>query len=252
VSKIRNILGDFVTAIRTLTILPVPGAEAECAADAMYFFPLVGAIVGGAVQGVVWIIAGVLDWQAGAAFAGVVLLVWLTRALHLDGLGDTVDAFFGGATRERRLEIMKDPHIGAFGAAAIILALLCRFTALERLSFSGHWTWIVLPVVLSRTIMVLTAVSLPYARAEGGKAQPFVAGARLVHFWFAFACALLICLLYCGSIGLSAAAVALALGVFWIWWMKRAFGGVTGDLLGFAGETTECVLYFILALFSVY
>lgn len=238
------------TAIRTLTILPIPGREADRPADAMYFFPLVGFIIGGAVQLVAWFFGGVFGWIGGAAFAGVAVMVWLTRALHLDGLGDTVDAFFGATTRERRLEIMKDPHIGAFGAAAIILALLCRFVALERLCFSGHWSWIVLPVVLSRTVMVLAAVNLPYARAEGGKARPFVTGAKSVHFWFAFAFALLICLLYCGNAGIFAAAVALTMGLLLIWWMKRAFGGVTGDLLGFTGETTECVLYFILALLA--
>ncbi len=250
--KLENILGSFVAAMRTLTILPVPGRETGRMADAMCFFPLVGFLIGGAVQCVVWVFAGVFAWPTGAAFAGVAVLVWLTRALHLDGLGDAVDAFFGGATRERRLEIMKDPHVGAFGAAAIILALLCKFAALERLGFSGHWTWLALPVVLSRTVMALAAVSLPYARAEGGKARPFVAEAKSFHFWFALAFALSICALYCGNIGLLAAAIALTMGLFSIRWMKHAFGGVTGDLIGFTGETTECVLYFILALFSVY
>jgi len=246
------ILKSLITAIRSLTILPVPGRETERIADAMYFFPLVGFIIGGIIQFVVWVFAGLFGWPAGAAFAGVAVLVWLTRALHLDGLGDAVDAFFGGATRERRLEIMKDPHIGAFGAAAIGLALLCKFAALERLGFSGHWNWIILPVVLSRTVMVLAAVSLPYARLEGGKARPFVAEAKSVHFWLALVLALLICTLYCGKIGLVAAAIALTIGLISIRWMKHAFGGVTGDLIGFTGETTECVLYFILALFSVY
>lgn len=240
-----------ITAMRTMTILPVPGREAGRIADAMYFFPLVGFIIGGIVLCVVWVFAGWFSWTLGAAFAGVAVMVWLTRALHLDGLGDAVDAFFGGATRERRLEIMKDPHIGAFGAAAIVLALLCKFVALERLGFYGHWGWIILPVVLSRTIMVLAAVSLPYARIEGGKARPFVADAKSVHFWFALAIALLICVFYCGNIGLFAAAIALTMGLVSIRWMKHAFGGITGDLIGFTGEITECVLYFFLALISI-
>lgn len=242
------ILRGFITALRTLTILPVPGREAERPADSLYFFPLVGEIIGAAVLLVVWLIAGKFGWTWGAAWAGVFVLVYLTRALHLDGLSDTVDAFFAADTREKRLEIMKDPHIGAFGAAAIVLALLCKAVALERLCSTGHWSWIILPVVLSRTVMVLAAVCLPYARAEGGKAGPFVQESKKAHFFVAGVLALLLCWLQAGITGLISAALALVIGLSLIWWMKRSFGGVTGDLLGFAGEKTECVLYFLMAL----
>jgi len=243
-------LHGFITAIRTLTILPVPGSDAERPADSFYFFPLVGEIIGGAVLLVAWLIAAKIGWAMGAAWAGIFVLVCLTRALHLDGLSDTVDAFFAAQTRERRLEIMKDPHVGAFGAAAIVLALLCKAVALERLCATGHWSWIILPIILARTVMVLVAVSLPYARVEGGKAQAFFAGAKPAHFWVAGAAAILFCYLHAGSIGLFAAAAALTLGLFMIRWMKLSFGGATGDLLGFAGEKTECALYFFLALMA--
>ena len=243
-------LHGFITAIRTLTILPVPGSDAERPADSFYFFPLVGEMIGGVVLLVVWFVAARLGWAMGAAWAGVFVLVCLTRALHLDGLSDTVDAFFAAHTRERRLEIMKDPHVGAFGASAIVLALLCKAVVLERLCSTGHWSWIILPVVLSRTVMVLVAVSLPYARAEGGKARAFFAGTKPATFWVAGALAVILCFLHAGSMGLFAAAVALTMGLLMVRWMKINFGGATGDLLGFAGEKTECALYFFLALIS--
>ena len=246
------ILESLITAIRTMTILPVPGREAERPADAFYFFPLIGELIGGAVLLTAWIAAGKFGWTIGAAFAGVLVIVFLTRALHLDGLSDTVDAFFAASARERRLEIMKDPHIGAFGAAAIVLALLCKTVSLERLCSTGHWGWIILPIVLSRTVMVFVAVILPYARVEGGKAKIFFTGAKPAHLWVAGAVALLFCCLHAGSIGLVVAAAALAMGLMMIRWMKHNFAGATGDLLGFAGETTECALYFLLALVSVY
>lgn len=244
------ILHGFITAMRTLTILPVPGREAERAADSLYSFPLVGAIIGGIVQLVVWSLAAKLNWMGGAAFAGVLVLVWLTRALHLDGLSDTVDACLASPERERRLAIMKDPHIGAFGAAAIVLALLCKIVTLERLITTQHLIWIAVPVVLSRTVMVLVAVCLPYARTEGGKALVFFKGSRPAYFGFAAALALILCLLLAGITGLLATALAFIIGLFAVWWMKRTFGGATGDLLGFAGEMTECVLYFFLASIS--
>lgn len=247
-SKAQNIARGFITAMRTLTILPIPGREAERPADSLYFFPLVGEIIGGAILLVAWLVAGKIGWTFGAAWAGVLVSVCLTRGLHLDGLSDTVDACLAAPERERRLAIMKDPHIGSFGVAAIVLALLCKLAALERLSATGHWSWIVLPVVLSRTVMVLAAVCLPYARAEGGKAGSFVQESKKTHFFVAAGLALLLCGLPAGIIGLISVGLALAIGLFLIWWMKRSFGGVTGDLLGFAGEQTECLLYLLLAL----
>jgi len=243
-------LKGLITAIRTLTILPVPGREAERPADSLYFFPLVGAIIGGIVQLVAWSLADKLSWAAGAAFAGVAVLVWLTRALHLDGLCDTVDACLASPERERRLAIMKDSHIGAFGAVAIVLALLCKIVALERLAMTQHLIWIAVPVILSRTVMVLVTVSLPYARVEGGKALVFFSGSRPAHFFVAGSIAVILCLLLAGITGLLAAMLALAFALCAIWWMKRAFGGATGDLLGFTGEMAECALYFFLAVIS--
>ena len=236
--------------MRTLTILPIPGREAERPADALYFFPIVGAIIGGLVLLAAWSLTSLVNWTGGAAFAGVIVLVWLTRALHLDGLSDTVDACLASPERERRLAIMKDSHIGAFGATAIVLALLCKLVSLEKLCSTGHWSWILLPIVLSRTVMVLAATSLPYARAEGGKARAFVEGGKPAHFWVAFVLAVLICLLQAGSIGLLAVALALALALLEVRRMRKTFGGATGDLLGFAGETIECVLCFFLAAIS--
>lgn len=250
-SEIQNIAGCLITAIRTLTILPVPGREAEHPADSLYYFSLVGGIIGAVVLLVVWVVAGLLNWTAGAAFAGVLVLVWLTRALHLDGLSDTIDACLGAGTRARRLEIMKDPRIGAFGAAAVVLALLCKIVSLERLIATQHLIWIAVPVILARTVMALVAASLPYARAEGGKAELFVKEGRPAHFWIAACLAVILCLLLAGSIGILAVAFALTLALLEVRWMKRAFGGATGDLLGFAGETTECFLYFFLAMISV-
>jgi len=99
--------------------------------------------------------------------------------------------------------------------------------------------------------MVLTVVCLPYARSEGGKAQSFFSGARPAHFWVAGSIAVALGLLLAGITGLFAALLALLLSLIAVRWMKKAFGGATGDLLGFTGEITECVLYFILALFSI-
>lgn len=245
------ILHGFITALRTLTILPVPGPEAERPADALYFFPLVGGIIGGGVLLAAWLFGVRLHWPAGAAVASVAVLVLLTRALHLDGLGDTVDAYFGAPDRERRLQIMKDPHIGSFGAAAIALLLMLKAVALERLLAGGYLLWIPLPIIMARANMVLAAVALPYARAGGGKAAIFVEGGKPAHLIIAALLAVLLCFLLAGWPGIAWSVFAFGLGLALVGWLKKEFNGVTGDLLGFTGETTECALYFILALASV-
>lgn len=240
-------LGGLITAVRTLTILPIFGKDAERPANALYYFPLIGALIGGLVALAVWLIGSVLIWPLGAGVAGVWVSAWLTRGLHLDGLGDTVDGYYGGATRERRLEIMKDHHVGAFGVVAIVLVLLAKVAALFQLSVCGYWAWIPVPFILARLIQVLLAVTLPYARNEGGKAEAFVKQAGGGHFIVASILALGLCVLLIQLGGLVLFVVTFLIGHLLERWMKRAFGGVTGDLLGFASELVECILLFAIA-----
>lgn len=241
------IFRGFITAMRTLTILPMPGKDAERVANALYYFPLVGALIGGLVTLVVWVLGGVLGWSVGAGVAGVLGSAWVTRGLHLDGLGDTVDGYYGAATRERRLEIMKDHHVGAFGVVAIVLVLLMKTAALSQLAIYGQWVWIPVPFILARLIQVLLAVTLPYARNEGGTAEAFVKQAGASHFIVAGILALVLCGLLIQFSGLALFVATFLIGHLLAQWMKRAFGGVTGDLLGFSNELVECVLLFAIA-----
>ena len=241
------ILRSFITAMRTLTILPMPGKDAERMANALYYFPLVGALIGGLVTLVVWLLGGVLAWSVGAGVAGVCVSAWVTRGLHLDGLSDTVDGYYGAATRERRLEIMKDHHVGAFGVVAIVLVLLMKTAALSQLAIYGHWAWIPVPFILARLIQVLLAVTLPYARNEGGTAEAFVKQANASHFIVASIGALILCGLLIQLGALALFVLTFLIGHLLARWMKRAFGGVTGDLLGFSNELVECALLFAIA-----
>lgn len=241
------ILSGFITAMRTLTILPMPGKDAERMADALYYFPLVGALIGGLVTLVTWLFGDVLAWPLGAGAAGVFMSAWVTRGLHLDGLSDAVDGFYGAATRERRLEIMKDHHVGAFGVVAIVLVLLMKTVALCQLASYGQWAWIPVPFILARLIQVLLAVTLPYARNEGGTAEAFVKQAGASHFIVAAISALVLCGLLIQLSGLALLLAAFIVGYLLAQWMKHTFGGVTGDLLGFSSELVECFLLFAIA-----
>ena len=229
-----------VTAFRTLTILPVPGRDAAQFASSLYFFPLIGALIGLLVYLVAWAIGVLLRWPLGAGAAVVALSTAVTGGLHLDGLADVFDSM-GGRTRERKLEIMKDPRMGSFGVAALVVFLLLKFVAIVRLTEAGSYAVMVLPYAVSRTLQVPVAVWLPYARAEG-TARQFVEGAKPIHFLAALMLAAVICFAVAGAVGLLVLVLAMIPAAVLMPWMRRVYGGVTGDLLGMASETIETLV----------
>ena len=108
-------LRELITAIRTLSILPVPGKGTEDLSSALSWFPVVGALLGGLLYLLALIASSVTDgrWPEGVAAILLLAAVVLTRGLHLDGLADWADAFGGGQDRDHTLAIMKDPGTGA-------------------------------------------------------------------------------------------------------------------------------------------
>ena len=244
--------GGLVTAMRTLTVLPWPGRDADSPAAALPWFPLVGAIIGSIVYLVIMLLGTRLLWADGGAALALVVGVVITGGLHLDGLADAVDGWRGGRTRERRLEIMKDSRIGALGALALVLVLLLQFVALSRLGYSPLGTWIILPYVLARLAQVQLAVSLPYARAAGGTAEHFVTDARSGHFLAALLLAAALCGAIAGRAGLGALLLSLAATQLLRRWLRLVFGGVTGDLLGGASVALETAWLFLLAFGAPY
>lgn len=235
-------MNGIVTAFRTLTIFPVPGRDADDFSTALPHFPLVGAAIGIIAAAAAWVISDWMAWPLGAGVAVVAITSILTRGLHLDGLGDAFDALGGGRTPERRLEIMKDPHIGSFGVIAIVVCLMTKAAAVAQLSTANLHMAVVVPFIVSRALQVELAAALPYARREGGTARAFVEGAGASHFLLATLFALLLCYLFSGFCGLIALLAAYAASPALMWWIRREFGGVTGDLLGMASEVTEALL----------
>lgn len=237
------------TAFRTLTILPVPGRDASEPAASLPFFPVVGGVLGL----VLWVISlsnGLFPdsgWPGGVAALMLITGSLLTRGLHLDGLADLTDALGGGWDRERRLEIMKDAQLGVFGAVALVLVLLTKWIALTRLASSGTSIWVILVLAVSRTMQVDLAVRLPYARAEGGTAHAYVAGAARWHRIVATAIALGIAIGGYGPLGLGVIAVGIGITRMFGAWCRSRLGGITGDLLGAGNELVELCLLFLLA-----
>lgn len=199
------------------------------------FFPFVGAGIGALVGVVATNLDGRLSALLAAAIA-VTVEALLTGAIHLDGLADTADGL-GAGTRERALEIMREPTIGAFGATALALDLLVRWAAIAAIA-GGPDPVLALAVAfaLGRAAPLGLARALPYARPSGGTGLALTDGSAV---WLASGLALGVggAVVVLGVRGLwllvGATLAAVVTGV--IAW--RRLGGVTGDVLGAAVET---------------
>lgn len=245
-------LNGLVTAMRTLTALPVPGRDAKAMSDALPWFPVVGFLLGAILYALA---RGAVEltppfWPQAVGVLVVAGSALLTRGLHLDGLADCADGFGGARDKTKILAIMKDPRVGAFGVIALVLVLLGQWVCATRLAETGRLEWLIAAGVLSRTALVDLAVAQPYARAEGGTGAPFVAGARLKHL----AAAVLLAVVLLVAAGRGSPVYLAALLPAWLlsrlfgFWCRRRVGGVTGDLLGAGGVLTETAVLLMGAL----
>ena len=232
---------DIGTAFSLLTRIPVPINHEEAgarAADAVWAYPLVGAALGACAA----IIAHIaLALGAPAAFAGALALASaaiVTGFMHEDGLADTADGLGGGQTPERRLEIMKDSRIGAFGATILGIALIARFAGLEALSVSGALFWTLVAVgAASRLPMVLVMAFVPRARPEGLSATVGAPPPKAVLG--AIVSATTVCVIALGWSGFAVLFWALIAPWPLILYANLRIGGQTGDILGACQQIAE-------------
>ncbi len=224
---------DIPAAFTLLTRIPLPVDHAktgERAARAAWAYPFVGAVLG-LIAGTIALALAALGVQTGmAASAALGTLMLLTGALHEDGLSDCADGLGGGTTIQRRLEIMKDSRIGAFGAAALGIAILARWSGYDAV-VTVDWIWAFIAVgAASRLPMVLVMYGMPLARPGG-----LAATVGLVTAPVAIIATLLTLILCVASIGLlalptMAIAVLVCLPLCYLAW--RRIEGYTGDILG--------------------
>ncbi len=236
-------MNDLLRAVGLLTVLPVRTLTDEVASPgrAMAFYPLVGGLIGGLLAGLAWLLgrAGLAE-IAPLLPPALILAAWagLTGALHLDGWADCCDALFVPVSRERRLEIMKDPRLGGFGAAGLILLLLVKLAALDGVLRSPTALLILVAApALARWAAVIAARAYPSAR-PGGMGDYFRRGVGRRELLIATITAAVVAasLLWRGALLWGAASLALlALAGL----ARARLGGLTGDVYGAIIELAE-------------
>ncbi len=213
-------------------------------ARAAGWFPLVGFVLGATLYGVNYLSGLIFPGNVSAALT---LFAWVvfTRAFHLDGFMDTCDGLFGGFTVERRLEIMKDSRVGAFGAAGGTMILLTQYAAL--VSSHAILPALILATTLGRWVSPLVIHFFPNAREDGlGSEMKRNVSMREVLLatliagmvsWFVFSWSGLLLML---AAGLFAILIAL--------YVMRLLPGLSGDIYG---AITIMIETFVLLFFTV-
>jgi adenosylcobinamide-GDP ribazoletransferase len=243
--QIRRTGVEVVVAFQFLTRIPMPtiAFEADSLSRAIKFFPLVGLVVGSGAVLVQKLLISHLSRQL-VAFAVLAYLVLITGCFHEDGLADTIDAFGGGATKNKILIILKDSRIGSYGATALVLCLLARYLLLTSLPMEHFAAYVISAQVLCRWTSLPLSYFLPPAREQDGQ------GARIAKltslpslvFGSAFSFVVVIFALKWSAVApLLVAVIVVALSG---WLYARKIGGVTGDCFGATNQLTEIVVCF--------
>lgn len=251
----------FFTALEYFTRLPKPawvGFDPSWLGPSMRYFPAVGLVVGALGAGIYG--SASLLWPGSiAVLLSMAATLLVTGAFHEDGLADFCDALGAGGSRERMLAIMKDSHIGAFGALGLLIVLWLKFEALVAMPASWTLLALILGHGLSRWAASTLIVFLPYVRpADSSKAKPLAetreARNLVVGACFAFGPIALLTPTLAGSgfgswfLGplLIASGAAVAASVVIGAWCARHLGGITGDCLGAAQQVSELTFYLAL------
>ncbi|MDN3514285.1 MAG: adenosylcobinamide-GDP ribazoletransferase [Candidatus Brocadia sp.] len=268
-------MNNFLWALKFLTILPIDREDRiklNGSGHVVYWFPVVGLCIG-----IFLSIAYVPLYSFFPPLIADALIILafiiITGALHLDGLADTCDGIWGGWTKEKRLEIMKDSRIGSFGTIGLICLLGLKYVSLLSIGeipatnispFSAcikSVSCFISPVVINKCValMVMPVVGRwaqvcaagvsAYARNESGTGSFITGGTarrRVISasffpvflFWFFY-----------NLYGFVIFAIIIIFTFGWIWYIKKKISGMTGDTLGATNEISELVFLLNISLF---
>jgi adenosylcobinamide-GDP ribazoletransferase len=225
-----------IIAMQFLTRVPMPALAQllpeEFAASARWF-PLVGVLIGASVMAAMLLGALIDPWLG--ALLGLIVWIGITGALHLDGLADFSDAL-GAAHRDpqRFLAVLRDPHIGTFGAIALVLAIVSKLVLLQigladarQIAFA-----VVLIPAWARFGTLVWSARLPSLSEGYGERFAWRVSHRSIVVWG--------CLL-CAAGALLAPILLIAPILVWSWelYLRKRLGGMTGDCLGAGIELVE-------------
>lgn len=238
-----KILESIVVAFQFLTRLYLPiNVEWDTAnlRRSLMWFGLVGAFIGVILAGAMTLFNR-LDLIP-AVSAIIILLIWIfiTGGMHIDGISDMADGFFSMSDKEKTLEIMKDSHVGAFGVITIVFLLLIKFEMLKEFIIIEKNVWLlILPPTIARIAAGLV-LSFYETTKKSGLGYTFHSSDPRIFWTIGFIVTLIISailniksLIFIGIAILASNLMAL--------WAKKKIGGLNGDIYGAIVETVEVI-----------
>ena len=242
-----SIINSFFIALSMYSRIPVPRVdwEKENMRYAMCFFPMIGVVIGAVMYLAGWLLD---KTSVGGLFRGVVFTlipIIITGGIHMDGFMDTMDALGSWGDREKKLEILKDSHAGAFailGMGCYLMWSVAVWSELpaEVLRVCG------VSFVLSRALSGFSVVTFPAAR-NSGLLKMFQDGAqkkvvRITMCLYVAAAVIMMAVMDARAMA-GAVAGAMIAFLYYVVVSRKQFGGVTGDLAGFFLETAELAMF---------
>ena len=242
-----SIIHSFFIALSMYSRIPVPRVdwEKENMRYAMCFFPMIGVVIGAVMYLAGWLLD---KTSVGGLFRGVVFTlipIIITGGIHMDGFMDTMDALGSWGDREKKLEILKDSHAGAFailGMGCYLMWSVAVWSELpaEVLRVCG------VSFVLSRALSGFSVVTFPAAR-NSGLLKMFQDGAqkkvvRITMCLYVAAAVIMMAVMNARAMTGAVTGVMIAF-LYYIVVSRKQFGGVTGDLAGFFLETAELAMF---------
>lgn len=247
----------FCVAFAIYSKIPMPNFEWEDEELRLHliFFPFVGAVIG-ALTGLWYLFAarvGVNQLAYVCICAAIPLIV--TGGFHVDGYMDTMDALKSYKSREDKLQILKDPHIGAFSVIMLGVAGLLYLAGISGIN-GKDIVLLGLGFVLSRILSAIAVIAFPKAKREGmlsafssscgGKSKTMV---MVILFAELLACIAFACI-YGKIVGIIVIGTALLIFGWYYYKTKKEFGGITGDTAGCFVTICEIAIALVLSLYT--
>jgi adenosylcobinamide-GDP ribazoletransferase len=242
----KALLNSFLIAFSMYSKLPMPKVDwdKENMKYVMCFFPLVGVIIGGAIY--LWsYIAEFIPMSH--VFSTVVILLLpllITGGIHMDGYLDTIDALSSYQPKDKKLEILKDPHTGAFAVIYCVGYYLLSFGIWYEVAPSAI-SVLAVSFLLSRAFSGLAVVTFPLAKNSGFAAMFSNAAKRrvtgIVMLFYIFICTAIMLIMNL-KLGLICFISAFCIFLYYRSMSYKEFGGITGDLAGYFLQLCELVM----------
>lgn len=257
--KFKQEILSFIVALQYFTIIPIRNhIKIDPEYNSIVYFPLIGIIIGILDLLFFKFLFVLIDNIELSIISLMIFHTFLTGGLHEDGLSDFFDGFGGGYTKQKVLEIMKDPHIGNFGVLSITYSIILKFIMLNYIyNKYNHFEFFIVVYLLaqyySRWIILYFVKFLPYARIEG-KSKVFEK-ISYYRFWFfqVFYFLLLLFFLYYYSefIIFILYIFLIIISIYYIFKiiLMSKINGYTGDTLGAIQQITELLFYFFTIIF---